>query len=256
MAYFPELSPYQYGLRRPIPGILHVGWLDDLHSFSRGAVGEDVVAKLKELRKKPVNSLFGFHVCQICCPRSLAKHSKEYIEVVTDARCNGNGEIRIKLDGITYAAPVLIIHYIEEHGYLPPEDFLDAVLTGTPVTQEEFYPNWRRKSNTDDPSPAPVYPELDKADMDALLLAKEESMLKPGADESRVKAEQPLPYPGKLLGMTCGFMVAPGALVFAWLLSSYKRHGYERMARELKVWFCFGLAAWPVVIMACLLLAN
>jgi hypothetical protein len=27
----------------------------------------------------------------------------------------------------TFAAPVLIVHYIEEHGYLPPAEFLKAV---------------------------------------------------------------------------------------------------------------------------------
>jgi hypothetical protein len=26
-----------------------------------------------------------------------------------------------------FAAPVLIVHYIEEHGYLPPADFLKAI---------------------------------------------------------------------------------------------------------------------------------
>jgi hypothetical protein len=28
---------------------------------------------------------------------------------------------------ITYAAPVLIVHYIEAHGYLPPTEFMKAL---------------------------------------------------------------------------------------------------------------------------------
>ena len=41
----------------------------------------------------------------------------------------GNGEIRIDAnDGITYVAPVLILHYVSEHHYAPPQQFVDAVL--------------------------------------------------------------------------------------------------------------------------------
>jgi hypothetical protein len=39
----------------------------------------------------------------------------------------GNGEIWVPGDDVIYAAPVLIVHYIEEHGYLPPPQFLKAV---------------------------------------------------------------------------------------------------------------------------------
>ncbi|WP_456057523.1 DUF7919 family protein [Aliidongia dinghuensis] len=39
------------------------------------------------------------------------------------------GEIRIKAkSGITYVAPVLIFHYVTIHGYLPPQEFVDAVI--------------------------------------------------------------------------------------------------------------------------------
>jgi hypothetical protein len=42
-----------------------------------------------------------------------------------------NGEIRVPHGGITFAAPVLIVHYIEEHRYLPPAEFLKAVEEAT-----------------------------------------------------------------------------------------------------------------------------
>jgi hypothetical protein len=39
----------------------------------------------------------------------------------------GNGEIRVPgANGLVYAAPTLICHYIDEHEYGPPEDFLHA----------------------------------------------------------------------------------------------------------------------------------
>jgi len=42
-------------------------------------------------------------------------------------QCSSNGEIRVRFGNVTFAAPVLIAHYIEEHGYLPPADFLTAI---------------------------------------------------------------------------------------------------------------------------------
>jgi hypothetical protein len=38
-----------------------------------------------------------------------------------------NGEIRVCHEGVIFASPVLIAHYIEEHGYQPPIQFLRAV---------------------------------------------------------------------------------------------------------------------------------
>jgi hypothetical protein len=41
----------------------------------------------------------------------------------------GNGEIRVKgLDGITYVAPALVLHYVVRHHYAPPKAFVDAVM--------------------------------------------------------------------------------------------------------------------------------
>jgi hypothetical protein len=33
----------------------------------------------------------------------------------------------VRLGEVTFAAPMLIIHYIEEHSYLPPAAFLRAI---------------------------------------------------------------------------------------------------------------------------------
>jgi hypothetical protein len=42
----------------------------------------------------------------------------------------GNGEIRViaTAGATTYVAPVLVLHYVVAHGYLPPQEFIDAVL--------------------------------------------------------------------------------------------------------------------------------
>ncbi|WP_278263247.1 hypothetical protein [Nocardia sp. AG03] len=43
----------------------------------------------------------------------------------------GNGEILVRgAVGECYIAPVMIIHYVLLHNYLPPREFIDAVLNG------------------------------------------------------------------------------------------------------------------------------
>jgi hypothetical protein len=41
----------------------------------------------------------------------------------------GNGEIRIAAtNGMIYVAPVLILHYVVAHRYLPPQEFVAAAI--------------------------------------------------------------------------------------------------------------------------------
>jgi hypothetical protein len=41
----------------------------------------------------------------------------------------GNAEIRVEAnDGRAYAAPTLIYHYVSEHDYDPPKEFVEALL--------------------------------------------------------------------------------------------------------------------------------
>jgi hypothetical protein len=43
------------------------------------------------------------------------------------AQRSSNGEVRVVCGGVMFAAPVLIVHYIGEHCYLPPAQFLKAI---------------------------------------------------------------------------------------------------------------------------------
>lgn len=135
MAFFPDLSPYAYG-NDVQPGVVHVGWLDGVHAYSKGAVDRRLVEKIKMLAKKPVELYRGYHLCELCVEPPGLQHSLIPNRIVTDPDCSwarwadqrsSNGEIRVRLGNVTYAAPVLVAHYIEEHGYLPPADFLKAI---------------------------------------------------------------------------------------------------------------------------------
>ena len=124
MAYIPDLEPYTYHLdqrKQPDPKMLAVGWLDPSVPYKKGTVEQEILKILVDLKRRPVNLTRGFHICPYC----------EYdvpINPFVYPNRRGNGEIRVGGEnGIVYASPVLICHYIEQHEYLPPIQFLDAV---------------------------------------------------------------------------------------------------------------------------------
>jgi hypothetical protein len=133
MAYFPDLAPYAYG-RGLHPGVVHVGWLDKIHPFPQGSVDTRLIEKIKQLAAKPVELYRGKHLCELCAaPPDVVKTLSPTSGIVNSAwsewaaQRSGNGEIRVSRGGVTFAAPVLVVHYVETHGYLPPAQFMKAV---------------------------------------------------------------------------------------------------------------------------------
>jgi hypothetical protein len=134
MTYFPDLAPYAYA--RGIRGVVHVGWLDGTHPFPKGSVEGRLIEKMKLLAAKPVQLYRGLHLCELCVEPPRLEKTMMPNRLVIDPNCSwakwhrarsGNGEIRVLYGRATFAAPVLIAHYIEEHGYLPPARFLKAI---------------------------------------------------------------------------------------------------------------------------------
>ena len=132
MAYFPDLTPYSY-----LPGhmaALNVGWLDVEHPYRKGFVTSGVVDRLREFAVvNPVNQTRGFHCCELC--RSEDLNSDITVQWKECFRKLGSAEIWVtSRTGVSYAAPDLISHYIESHGYMPPDIFLEA-LSGVVLTK-------------------------------------------------------------------------------------------------------------------------
>lgn len=147
MAHFDDLSEYRYS-RRVQPGVVHVGWLGNGHPYARGAVPASLVEKMRRLARSPVELYRGFHVCDLCVePEEVRRDRTQKLHAQKDPKNwnspmrdfmsqlwedwaksrISNGEIRVTRNGITYAAPILITHYIEVHGYCPPGEFLRAI---------------------------------------------------------------------------------------------------------------------------------
>ncbi|WP_394616711.1 hypothetical protein JNUCC0626_44960 [Lentzea sp. JNUCC 0626] len=115
MTHYPDLSPYEY-LPHRAP-MVNVGWLDPAHEFPTGPAPDGLVAKLRRLSRKPRNLARGFHWCGFC------EDGDQFDDLPL-----GNGEIHVTAGGVRYSAPVLVAHYVRDHGYLPPQVFVDAVL--------------------------------------------------------------------------------------------------------------------------------
>ncbi|MFE7115098.1 hypothetical protein ACFU99_06695 [Streptomyces sp. NPDC057654] len=122
MTHFADLSPYSYSA--PTPPALNVGWLSSEHEYSRGPTPHGLLPRLRELAKNPENVYRGVHFCELCPTLDAAG---EHLD--SEGLFLGSGEIWVTGSSeVAYAAPLLIVHYVADHGYLPPEEFCAAVF--------------------------------------------------------------------------------------------------------------------------------
>jgi hypothetical protein len=115
----PDLSPHGDSPRR-----LNVGWLENGHPFPQGKVPDKFAERLFRMCLKSRKTR-GFHLCPFC-PQS--PKAKTYSHKGKDISF-GSGEIAVRgKHWKTYVAPDLIYHYVVEHQYKPPDEFIEAVL--------------------------------------------------------------------------------------------------------------------------------
>lgn len=117
----------------PIPEIRNVGWLDKNHPFKTGDVDPKFLEKLEKLIFNSyrgscsifVNKLRGSYECLVCGEDKLtiSNGQKEFTL--------GSSELWIpdsRVKGHYFATFGLIIHYVKDHHYQPPQEFIDSVL--------------------------------------------------------------------------------------------------------------------------------
>lgn len=121
MAYVPDLSPCT---EVRAAGLRAVGWLDPAHRYPRAKTRRPaLVAQLRSLLARAWQpAWWGEPQCPFCShvTRGLL------LLVPQDA------------DDTVYAAPELIAHHVEAHGYLPPAEFLRALNRCPPAQSAEY----------------------------------------------------------------------------------------------------------------------
>ncbi|MEU8926917.1 hypothetical protein AB0D10_39365 [Kitasatospora sp. NPDC048545] len=122
MAEFADLSEFTYS-RKPIP-MQSVGWLGRQLGVQGGAgvVDNSLLLILADQAKTPRSRTMGVHVCELC-PGNEAERADGEIHVYAE-------------DGSSYSAPTMIVHYVEAHGYVPPEEFLRALGRSGPLAKD------------------------------------------------------------------------------------------------------------------------
>lgn len=127
MTYFADLTPYKYSDKirggRPEPNTLNIGWLEGDQPFPVGETPPIFRERLWQFRTAVVWATRGIHLCTVCQDRKLAASSPTRLN-------SGSAEIRVFYQGKTYAAPSLLYHYVIDHHYHPPYEFIEAVLHG------------------------------------------------------------------------------------------------------------------------------
>ena len=134
----PLKSGEKWGIGRLPEGstLLAIGWLGDSVT-SKGPVEDEVVDAL--LQAYESNAIFsdgtaGWHDCELC-PGPEAWYSDGKVGPVIiwrgrRVRLYGHGHYLLRQGSVVYIAPALILHYILDHGYQPPEEFIIAAASG------------------------------------------------------------------------------------------------------------------------------
>ena len=103
--------------------VLPVGWLDKEHPFPTEAPDPEVVYKLGQTLWDRENFMMGYHVCEFCEVPSPGFG----VTVDNVPGILGSSTILVPGDGVMYSCPDLIFHYVRDHHYRPPDEFLLAV---------------------------------------------------------------------------------------------------------------------------------
>ena len=135
MSYFSDLSPYEY-----IPGyfpvsddkldrqVLNIGWLDKHFLFTKGSTDHAFHKRLFDFCQYRINQTRGFYGCEFC-----GKKIKSDVPGISSC------ETRVfEPNGIAYASPEIICHYVVAHHYRPPDVFINAVMNGPQPFTETY----------------------------------------------------------------------------------------------------------------------
>jgi hypothetical protein len=125
MTHFADLSTTTQIARGP--HVRAIGWLSAKYSYPKGPSPEAFIERLRSLCGRWGESVRaldwpiagGFHTCELC----------------NDFRAAGN--FGVPAGAALFVAPEMVAHYVEKHGYLPPQEFIDAVMVSpTPGTAD------------------------------------------------------------------------------------------------------------------------
>ena len=125
MAHFADLDTTTQIARGP--HVRAIGWLSVKHPHPKGPSSEAFIDRLRALCERWGESVRALH-----WPVAGGPHT---CELCNDFCAAGN--VGVPAGTALFVAPEMVAHYVEKHGYLPPQEFVDAVLASpTPGTAD------------------------------------------------------------------------------------------------------------------------
>jgi hypothetical protein len=114
--------------------LIAVGWIEEA-GFKTGAVPDECIAALiADYPNKIVpDGTRGWQTCTLCNVEMVNVEWKgKTVDLV------GNGHYLVHYEKAVYMAPALLLHYILEHHYCPPQIFIDATVKGKFLTTADL----------------------------------------------------------------------------------------------------------------------
>lgn len=135
MAVYKDFSEYELDNIK-LHNVINIGWLGEAGSFPQGDVSEEFLMNLWEYYRCPV-----FSTRKIYQNEKLDGYWKFFTAVFNGREIGlGNSEVRVldKEREVIYASPNLIIHYILNHNYRPPQEYIKAVIEGPKPNSKDY----------------------------------------------------------------------------------------------------------------------
>jgi hypothetical protein len=136
MSEIPDLE------RLPDEPYYPVGWLGSTVPTT-GPVPDECIVRLLDAYKRGLclsDGWLGWHNCEICTTEGEWYPGGQIGPVVRwkgeELRLYGHGHQLVEHEGRVYVCPALVLHYILDHGYRPPDEFVLAVVRGRFLTRD------------------------------------------------------------------------------------------------------------------------
>jgi YqeY-like protein len=118
-----------------------VGWLGNQVPSSGDTPPECIDRLLIAYESEMVFRLGGLgpHGCEICTDKKPMELCAPVIHWRDRAvQLYGHGHYLVRRKDIVYVTPALVLHYILDHRYRPPDEFVKAVIDGAILTNEDL----------------------------------------------------------------------------------------------------------------------
>lgn len=133
MTHYPDGSETTMVLQGPY--VRAVGWLSIEHDFPKGPTDPEFRRRLRKFAEQWWASTEALGLAIF-----MGVHECEFCESAGREPAMASGDFGVPCGEILFIAPEMIAHYVEQHDYLPPEDFIAAVMASPLPDHHEYAP--------------------------------------------------------------------------------------------------------------------